>query len=102
MMICKADFEELFPETFRSHQRPLAGRTVGNPSPACLARWEDDGGRPSRQLPRCGVLVDRRANDGYPVPDPMRTSLALATMPAAAVYGAIWTTLSNFGRPTGR
>jgi len=42
MMICKADFEELFPELFR----PSATvSSVAEPSAKCLARWEDDGGR---------------------------------------------------------
>ena len=41
MMICKADFEELFPETFPARHDERAGQ----PNPDCLARWEDDGGR---------------------------------------------------------
>ena len=42
MMICKADFEELFPELFRPSDME---RSVAEPSAKCLARWEDDGGR---------------------------------------------------------
>ena len=42
MMICKADFEELFPELFRPSDMV---RSVAEPSAKCLARWEDDGGR---------------------------------------------------------
>lgn len=41
MMICKADFEDLFPEIFLP--RDIGGSTA-EPSAACLARWEDDGG----------------------------------------------------------
>ncbi|TCO68705.1 hypothetical protein [Rhodovulum euryhalinum] len=42
MMICKADFEELFPDLFGPKDiEPLAA----TPSARCLARWEDDGGR---------------------------------------------------------
>lgn len=42
MMICKADFEELFPDLFRPTDiEPSAAK----PSAKCLARWEDDGGR---------------------------------------------------------
>ena len=42
MMLCKADFEELFPDLFRPKDiEPSAAR----PSARCLARWEDDGGR---------------------------------------------------------
>ncbi len=42
MMICKADFEELFPELFRPSDLE---RSVAEPGAKCLARWEDDGGR---------------------------------------------------------
>ncbi|MCB1328517.1 MAG: hypothetical protein KDK28_03255 [Maritimibacter sp.] len=42
MMICKADFEELFPELFRPSE---VVRSVDEPSAKRLERWEDDGGR---------------------------------------------------------
>ena len=42
MMICKADFEELFPELFQPSDMVSS---VPGPSVKCLARWEDDGGR---------------------------------------------------------
>ena len=42
MMICKADFEELFPELFRPSDME---RSVAEPGAKCLARREDDGGR---------------------------------------------------------
>lgn len=42
MMVCKADFEELFPELFRPSDME---RSVAEPSGKCLTRWEDDGGR---------------------------------------------------------
>lgn len=42
MMICKADFEELFPELFRPSDMV---RSVAEPSGKSLARWEDEGGR---------------------------------------------------------
>lgn len=57
MMICKADFEELFPEIFR-------------PSDTCIARGEDAGGRP-RPLPRTGLSsgTAKMPNDAkFPVP----------------------------------
>ncbi|MFV0515488.1 MAG: hypothetical protein ACK5MY_17895 [Jhaorihella sp.] len=37
MMICNADFDELFPATAKAARRAM-------PDPACFARWEDDGG----------------------------------------------------------
>ena len=51
MMLCKADFEELFPELFpRENQATLSPA----PSADCVARWEDDGGTvapsPSRRF----------------------------------------------------
>ena len=45
MMICRADFEELFPEMFQPRHRPTAIDVADAPSPACIARWVDDGGR---------------------------------------------------------
>ncbi len=100
MMLCKADFEELFPETFKLNQCHVAPIVAGDPGPACLARWEDDGGRPSGQPRRRDAPVVRPARHGYAVSDPMMTGLALATMPAAAAYGAAWTMLSGFGQTT--
>ncbi len=69
MMICKADFEELFPELFRPSDMV---KSVAEPSAKCLARWEDDGGRttsaniillPHRrpiQEARCGSFFEMR------------------------------------------
>ncbi len=42
MMICEADFEELFPDRFGPKEIDPSAAT---PSASCLARWEDDGGR---------------------------------------------------------
>lgn len=97
MMLCKADFEELFPDLFKPIRHPVEGTTADAPSAACIARWEDDGGRHCSQLHRREAPVVRPANDGNPVPDLMRTSLAFAPFPAAAAYGAAWVMLSNFG-----
>jgi len=62
-MICRADFEELFPEIFRP--TPMSGSRQ-SPTEECLARWEDDGGRPSVRAPEYSRNV-RRAD----WPDPM-------------------------------
>lgn len=97
MMICKADFEELFPKTFKPDQRPVAGKAAGDPGPSCIARWEDDGGRTRDQRRRDASDV-RTAGDGHAIPNPMTTSFSLATMPAAAAYGATWTMLLSLGR----
>ncbi|MEX3314187.1 hypothetical protein [Sulfitobacter sp. PS-8MA] len=43
MMLCRADFEELFPELFD----PQAHAAASAPAADCLDRWEDDGGAPA-------------------------------------------------------
>lgn len=96
MMLCKADFEEIFPKLFKPNQRPLAETPAAANSPACIARWEDDGGRLSDKMRRRDAPVFQTAGDGYAVPDPISTSFALATIPVAAAYGTAWTMLSSF------
>ena len=44
MIICKADFEELFPEIFAPEPHLSPKLKVHQPSAECLRRWEDDGG----------------------------------------------------------
>lgn len=48
MMLCKADFEQLFPKSFAAEHRPVqssyAQAATSVPSAKCIARWEDDGG----------------------------------------------------------
>lgn len=56
MMICRADFEELFPETFRPTPKSDSGQSR---TEECLARWEKDGGRPSV---RARVFAERPPN----------------------------------------
>ncbi len=43
MMICRADFEDLFPHLFAPKARPVA-KKVQIQKVACIARWKDDGG----------------------------------------------------------
>lgn len=51
MMLCQADFEELFPDLFRDDSdEPKSNRPDGA-SADCVARWEDDGGRHAVPLP---------------------------------------------------
>ncbi|AZQ68684.1 hypothetical protein EF888_17045 [Silicimonas algicola] len=49
MMICKADFEDLFPLMFQPEDKVW----VVEPSAKALARWEDDGGRAAPVEPSC-------------------------------------------------
>lgn len=44
MMICRADFEELFPEMFEKEDRAV-DREPKDASDASISRWKDDGGR---------------------------------------------------------
>jgi hypothetical protein len=103
MMICKADFDELFP--CARQQAPSAGETQApeqkltqkpaSPSAACLARWEDDGGAddgvPGRIRPKARRPVSRAAVRS----DPMEAGFMLASMPAVAAYGAAMTMLAS-------
>lgn len=54
MTICNADFEAKFPAPF-GPKRPAAAARAPGPIVACIARWEDDGGRtpakPARRAP---------------------------------------------------
>ncbi len=71
MMICDADFEELFPTIFR--RGPHAANNLG-PSADCVARWEDDGGRPALMMREASTVrpparhrFARRTLDGVPL-----------------------------------
>lgn len=97
MMICKADFDEIFPETLPPARRAVEPKAAAGPGPAAIARWEDDGGALRRPLPRREARVPRTARDSYPVADPMWRNVALVTTLATASYGAAWTMLSRFG-----
>lgn len=50
MMICKADFEELFPDLFTTvkHRRTEEPNVQIDP---CIDRWKDDGGSVYTQPP---------------------------------------------------
>lgn len=45
MMICKADFEELFPEIFPTESHNGRKEKVQRSNLDCLVRWEDDSDR---------------------------------------------------------
>lgn len=45
MMICKADFEELFPESFAPEPQLSPKVKAHQSSAESLGRWEDDGGQ---------------------------------------------------------
>ncbi len=87
MMICKSDFEDLFPEIFQ-------------PDETCIARWEDDGGRTKRvpQVgPTSGSVQTSLGDSGH---QPARAGEVFTTMPAAAAYGAAWVMLTTYDHLT--
>lgn len=45
MMICKADFEELFPDLFKPEPAVAAHQTAADPSADFIARREETAGR---------------------------------------------------------
>ena len=45
-MISAADFCDLFPWIFRSGEADYSVQSQQRPTDICIARWEDDGGRP--------------------------------------------------------
>lgn len=94
MMICKADFEELFPETFRKQE----DHPAGGPDAASLSRWEDDGGRTVSLPQRPVASVPKPVYHAGNWPDPRQTGMAMALMPAIATLGAAKAMMSVWGR----
>lgn len=77
MMLCKADFDDLFPGLRRDKDR--------GPETEMLARWEDDGGLvPDRPT---GVIAAARARARADRPDPATAFFRLAMMNANAMMG---------------
>lgn len=68
MMICKADFEELFPAQFKSDK--------------------DAAKKEARQA---------NTQYGYDMPGLARIGAMAATTPAAVAYGAAWSLLTGYG-----
>lgn len=52
MMICDADFEELFPHLFQTSPAPEALAKAGMPSTRMIACNKDDAARLTRRLPK--------------------------------------------------
>lgn len=57
MMLSKADFEQLFPESFAPNHVNDTKIVVSKPSAACIARWEDDGGAASDAAASAGAFA---------------------------------------------
>lgn len=98
MMICKADFEELFPATFKPKLRSSTVLALPEPAPACIARWEDDGGRTTPVTVRPGLRSVHPSHYGSRMAAPARTGIAVSMFPAMAAYGATAAMLSTFAK----
>ncbi len=92
MMICDADFQDLFPDLFPPSPQDA---TPKDASKTCLARGEDDGGRAHDAIPPRQASI---ARTGYRLPDQMRAGPALAMMPAFSIALAMMSAFDNAPR----
>lgn len=100
MMICDADFDELFSPMDETVRRAVPAAGLLSPTTACIARWEDDGGRTLARQDRGTPATVRTGRSISRSPDPTTAGLALTMMPAAAAYDAAWSVLAAYGRMT--
>ena len=102
MMICKADFEELFPHIFAPDSRPSVAPGSGvKPGVASIARWEDDGGRTLAPQPRQLVQAAKPRQIGYKARNPERIGATLAMLPVSAAVGTAFSMMEAWGRRAG-
>lgn len=95
MMICAADFEELFPDLFQpEHVHAATGRAKA-PSAECIARWEDDGGKHVPSAPRGRTASVSRPAFDYQIARTTSASAIAATAPAVATRAAAKAVLST-------
>jgi hypothetical protein len=97
MMICKADFEELFPHLFTVAQRTHPKTIVKRPNEACLRRWEDDGGHPGTASYPREPENSRQTLDSLPWPKPTHSSAILAKAHNHLALSAAWPMLVCLG-----
>lgn len=95
MMICKADFEELFPTIFPTKPKAAPAAKMAAPSAACIDRWESDGGRVLPKPPRKNTPDAGLKGRDTGAPDPMK---AFVVLPAVAAYGAALNMLAMYQR----
>lgn len=87
-MICRADFEQLFPVSFPAENRSDTETFNYGPSAACIARWEDDGGAISVSPASDEPHATRRAEIAIPVSDLTRAGFESVARQVGATYGA--------------
>jgi hypothetical protein len=85
MMICKADFEDLFPEIF-------------SPGITRIARQENDGGQ-AKSIAPSGLSSDApKMPTGANLHAPAEAGAVFSTMPAAVACDAAWAMLMTYDR----
>lgn len=95
MMICKADFEELFPECFTSQIQ--IRRETAAPSQACIARWEDDGGRFGPAIAHSETQDQRPQFEEGNFLDPRLEAIRWATTVNSLAFSGLLGMFSGFG-----
>ena len=100
MMICNADFDELFPATARAGDRATPAPGSRSPDQTCLARWEDDGGRTRPVRPPRSRRSALPAGFGRARPDPVRAGMAFAMLPVLIASGVTSAMLAAQGGQT--
>ncbi len=98
MMICDADFDELFPNLTSPERRDVPAHEARAPNETCIARWEDDGGKASPFPPRHVTTRTRQGHQDYGLRDPAWAGIAIAMMPAMAAYGATSAMFTAYGK----
>lgn len=68
-MISRADFSNLFPWIFTAETSPTQDRGATSPTPAAIARWEDDGGRTRKASIASDQLAPRAQPSSHLGPD---------------------------------
>ena len=73
MMICKPEFEELFPDMLKPEQCQVTAPSAPEPRTPCFDRWEDDGGRTlpkisevKRNVPRVTEYLQEQQYQRFP------------------------------------
>ena len=93
MMICKADFEELFPEIFAPESRNGPKTTALQPNAECLVRWEDGGGRLDAVLAPCATGRQLSSRVASLWSGPMANITHWPMAPRLVALAAVWSGL---------
>ncbi|MBK0328411.1 hypothetical protein I5535_14065 [Rhodobacteraceae bacterium F11138] len=102
MMICAADFEELFPDLFAPEPAFVVRPAANAPSAECIARWEDDGGSHAEIAPSRRNAPARSPASKYDIERMATAGAIAATAPAVATYAAASALFSAYDHMTAR